>query len=262
MSGEKRGVSLGEKKAGQDALWQRYAHSKEPEVKEQIILEYAHLIKFVAGRLSAHIGTYVEYDDMLSYGIFGLIDAIDKFDAHKGAQFETYASLRIRGAIIDGVRKMDWAPRALRVKSKNLEKVYAELEKELGREPTDEELAEKLGVGADEAKDIVSKHAVASVVSLDDFLEQNHETQIAADSEAPEEVAERNEANRILADAIDKLNDKERVVITAYYYEEMTLREIAAIIGVTESRVSQIHSKAVLKLKSKLGGAKAVFSLD
>lgn len=245
-----------------DKIWRMYSQTKDSALREKIILEYSHIIKFVAGRLSAYLGQRVEYQDMYSYGIFGLIDAIDKYDYTKGVKFETYASLRIRGAILDNIRKLDWVPRTLRIKNKQLEQAYAELEGRLGREPTDEELAEKLGVTTEEVRELIKTSSVASLVSLDDYLEQNHESVFSKASgtnvDSPDILYERQEAKQILVSAIEKLTDKERLVVNSYYFEEMTLKEISAVMGVSESRVSQIHSKAVLKLKSKLGKFKSL----
>lgn len=248
-----------------EKIWRIYSQTKDGALKEKIILEYSHIIKFVAGRLSAHLGQHVEYQDMYSYGIFGLIDAIDKYDYTKGVKFETYASLRIRGAILDSIRKLDWVPRTLRLKNKQLEQAYADLESQLGRYPTEEEVAEKLQISLDEVKELIKTSSVISLVSLDDYLEQNHEATFSkvgiSSDESPEVLYEKQEAKQILTDAIEKLTDKERLVINSYYFEEMTLKEISAVMGVSESRVSQIHSKAVLKLKSKLGKFKSLLSL-
>jgi len=245
-----------------EKIWQAYVKTHEPALKEKIILEYAHLIKFVAAKLAAHIGSHVEYEDMLSYGIFGLIDAVDKFDLAKGVKFETYASLRIRGAIIDNIRKLDWVPRALRQRNKQLDLAYAELEAQLGREPSGEELAMRLGVNEEEVENMIRKASVISLVSLDDYLDQNHEMPFygagKTGSETPEELYERQEMKETLAEAIERLSEKEQQVITLYYFEELTLKEISKIMGVSESRVSQIHSKAVLRLRTRLGKYKSL----
>ncbi|MDR1209400.1 MAG: FliA/WhiG family RNA polymerase sigma factor [Clostridiales bacterium] len=235
-------------------------------LKEQLILRYAHLVKFVAGRLSIHIGQHVEFDDMLSYGIFGLIDAIDKFDFDKGVKFETYASLRIRGSIIDSIRKMDWVPRTLRQRNKLLDQAFADLENELGREPTEYELSEKLGISLYETQELIKKSSVATLISLNDYLDQNHETAFMSTSGAaidtPDTQYEKQEIRQMLIDAIDKLSDKEKKVITLYYFEDLTLKEISGIMGVSESRISQIHSKAVSRLKARLGKYKAVLFMN
>jgi RNA polymerase sigma factor for flagellar operon FliA len=239
-----------------DKVWKSYTETKDPALREKLIIKYAPLVKLVAGRLVMHIGQHVDFDDLTSYGIFGLIDAIDKFNPDKGIKFETYASIRIRGAIIDNIRKLDWVPRSLRTKNKQLELVFSELSAQLGREPTDAEIAEKLNMPVDEAADLLKKSSVVSLVSLDDYLDQTHDTAagglVAPSRDNPESQIEIMEIKRILAESIDQLSDREKKVITLYYYEELTLKEISAVLGVTESRVSQIHSKAVMQLQTKL----------
>jgi RNA polymerase sigma factor for flagellar operon FliA len=240
-----------------DCLWQAYITEKKPAAKEKLILHYAPLVKYVAGRLLIHIGQHVEYDDLVGYGIFGLIDAIEKFDNAKGVKFETYASFRIRGAIIDNIRRMDWVPRTLRQKNKQMEQVYSQLEDELGRQPNDDELAEKLNLSVEETQDLIKKSSVLSLVSLDDYMEQNYESSfsslVANRVDSPEEQTERQERKDMLADAISKLSEKERLVVTLYYFEDLTLKEISSIMKVSESRVSQIHTKAITRLQGKLG---------
>jgi RNA polymerase sigma factor for flagellar operon FliA len=238
-------------------LWAQYQLTKTPELREKIILTYSHLVKFVAGRLSMHLGGHVDYEDMMSYGIFGLIDAIDKFDPAKGVKFETYASLRIKGSIIDSIRKLDWIPRSLRKRSKALDSSYAELENLLGRPPTDAELAEHLGIDPGEIDELYRKSSIVSLISLDDYMEQNQESSFSSLSGSPglspEKQYDVKETKKMLADEINKLSDKERQVISLYYFEELTIKEISHIMSVSESRISQIHSKAVFKLKTKLG---------
>lgn len=240
-----------------DAVWQAYAKNKSPALKEKLILHYAPLVKYVAGRLLVHIGQHVEYDDLCGYGIFGLIDAIDKFDNAKGVKFETYASLRIRGAIIDHIRRMDWVPRTLRQKNKQMEQAFTQLEETLGRTPTDEELAEKLNLSLEETQNLMKKSSVLTLVSLDDFMEQNYESSfsslVANRVDSPEEQTERQERKEMLAEAIAKLSEKEKLVVTLYYFEDLTLKEISSIMKVSESRVSQIHTKAITRLQGKLG---------
>jgi RNA polymerase sigma factor for flagellar operon FliA len=239
-----------------DSVWKSYAATKSPALREQLIMEYAPLVKLVAGRMMIHVGQYVEFEDLTSYGIFGLMDAIDKYNPGKGIKFETYASIRIRGAIIDSIRKLEWVPRSLRAKNKHLEQVYAELAIETGREPTEEEVADKLAIPVEEAGEMIRKSSVVSLVSLDDYMEQNHDTNplnlSANQADNPENSVETMETRKALAEAIDQLPDKDKKVITLYYFEELTLKEISAVLGVSESRVSQIHTKAVLLLKAKL----------
>ena len=245
-----------------DNIWIEYEKTKDPEIKEKLILHYAPLVKYVAGRLSIHFGDHVEFDELVSYGIFGLIDAIDKFRYEKGVKFETYASLRIRGAVIDGIRKLDWVPRTLREKNKQLDTVFNELSVKLGRDPTETELADKLNVPLDEARQLIKKASLMSVISLDEYLEVNQEAAYSggphSNMESPEAHHEKNEVNKILTDAIANLSEKEKLVVSLYYFEELTLKEIAKVMGVSESRVSQIHTKALGRLANKLGRFKYV----
>ncbi len=246
----------------QKELWNKYQESRDPAIREALILEYSHLIKFIAGRLNIYFGSNVEYDDLVSFGVFGLIDAIDKFDINKGVKFETYASLRIRGSIIDSIREMDWVPRSLRQKNKELEKAYWEVENELGHSASDKEIADKLNISIDEFYKLINEVNVSSMVSLEDFLEQNYEIGMDISStskkDRPEYEAELNELGEILGDAIDKLPEKEKMVLTLYYYEELTLKEISAIMKVSESRISQLHTKAIMRLRGKLARQKSL----
>ena len=243
-----------------EKVWRTYGRTKDPALKEQLILEYAPMVKFVAGRLMMHVGQHVEYDDLISYGIFGLIDAIEKYNIDKGVKFETYASVRVRGAIIDNIRKIDWVPRTMRQKNKEYERICIKLEAELGREPTAAEVAEKLNITVEQARELMRKSTVLSLVSLDDYLEQNYEAGLSTGSpdDMPEEHYSRQELHSILTDTIEKLSEKEKTVVTLYYYEDLTLKEISGIMGVSESRVSQIHSKAILRMQGRLGKYKSV----
>ena len=236
-------------------LWKQYSETKDPAIRETLITENAYLIKFVAGRLNIYFGSNIEYDDLVSFGVFGLIDAIDKFDLRKGVKFETYASLRIRGAIIDNIRELDWVPRSLRQKGKTLEKTYLELENELGRSPTDQEAAERLELSMDEFHKFLNDASISTLVSLEEAVEQNND--FADDprfedvSESPEKQAELSEMKDLLAKEIDRLSEKEKTVISFYYFEELTLREISEIMKVSESRISQLHTKAITKLRGR-----------
>lgn len=242
-------------------LWKQYCETKSLAIREKLIIEYSSLVKYVAGRLSIYFGSHVEYDDLVSFGVFGLIDAIDKFDLSKGVKFETYASLRIRGAIIDSIREMDWAPRSLRQKSKEVEKLYVEVENELGHAASDKEMADRLGITVDEFAKTLNELNISTMMSLDEFLEQNYEIGVGGNNVLkdgiPENYIEVNELKETLANAIDKLPDKEKMVVSFYYYEELTLKEISAIMGVSESRISQLHTKAILRLRGKLSRLKA-----
>ena len=238
-------------------LWEDYMKLKTPELREKIILEYAPLVKVVAGRLNMYLGYSVEYEDMVSYGIFGLIDAIDKFDMAKEVKFETYASLRIRGAILDQIRKMDWIPRTIRQRQKQIDTVMKEIETSTGREATDEEIAKKLGISEDEYLDWQTQLKVNNVVSLNEYMEQGSDIPADKNSnhsfDTPEMVIETGELKEVLAEASELLTEKEKKVVLLYYYEELTLKEISNILEVSESRISQLHTKALQKMKSKMG---------
>lgn len=245
--------------SGRKKLLEEYAKTKSPEAREKIILEYAPLVKVVAGRLSMYLGYNVEYEDLVSYGIFGLIDAIDKFDCFKEVKFETYASLRIRGAILDQIRKMDWIPRTIRQKQKKIETVIREIEQETGHGASDEEIAGKLGITEEEYTDWQSQMKITGLVSLNEYMEQgsdisqDYSRHTTARFESPEERVEKKELTKVLGDALELLTEKEQKVITLYYYEELTLKEISSILEVSESRVSQLHTRALQKMKTKMG---------
>lgn len=244
---------------GRKKLWDDYAVAKTSELREKIILEYASLVKVVAGRLSMYLGYNVEYEDLVSYGIFGLIDAIDKFDALMDVKFETYASLRIRGAILDQIRKMDWIPRTIRQKQKRIDAAIREIETTSGKSATDEEVAQALGISDEEYLDWQSQMKVTNVVSLNEFLEQGSEVSNEAAGarsaafDSPEEILERDELKKKLAESLEVLTEKEKKVILLYYYEELTLKEISHILEVSESRISQLHTRALTKMRAKLG---------
>lgn len=235
-------------------IWEAYTKTKDLKLREELIIKYTYLVKYVAGRLYASYGNNVEFDDLVSYGIFGLIDAIDKYDLSRGVKFETYAQLRIRGAIIDQLREMDWLPRSVRQKSKELEKTYYELESTLGRPATDEEMADRLGVTVEEFQKKIQNINTYSIVSLDDLLEQKREVVCSAEErqeDAPENVVENTEVKEILIDTINTLPEKEKKIVALYYYEELTYKEIGKLLSISESRVSQLHTKAIIRLKNK-----------
>ncbi len=243
--------------AEKNKLWEEYSKSKSAVIREKIIIEYAALVKIVAGRLSMYLGYNVEYEDLVSYGIFGLIDAIDKFDYDKGIKFETYASLRIRGSILDQIRKMDWIPRSLRQKQKKIDNAISKIELEKGKQATDEEIAKELGISDEEYISWQGQSNISNVVSLDEFVESSGEKSLdsikANSYEEPERVVEKQEMKRMLAESLEMLTEKEKSVILFYYYEELTLKEISNILEVSESRVSQLHTKSLKKMKTKLG---------
>ena len=245
------------KTVDKEKLWEAYQKNPSCEIREKIILEYAPLVKVVAGRLSMYLGYNVEYDDLVGYGIFGLIDAIDKFDAAKDVKFETYASLRIRGSILDQIREMDWIPRTVRQKQKKLDEAIKKIEMQTGRNASEEEIAKEIGISDDELSIWQSQLKVTNVVSLNEYVEQGTEPVMDAKNNShfiqPEEKVQENELKQVLKDTLKLLTEKERRVIELYYYEELTLKEISKVLEVSESRVSQLHTKALLKMKKKMG---------
>lgn len=245
------------KTADKEKLWDAYRQKKTQETREQLIIEYAQLVKLVAGRLSMYLGHNVEYDDLVSYGIFGLIDAIDKFDLEKNVKFETYASLRIRGAILDQIRKMDWIPRSVRQRQRKIDEAMKQIEMRTGKTASDEELAKQLGLTEEELYNWQTQLKVTNVVSLNEFEENGPEPMIDSAHPVrfsqPEEVVEEAELQEKLAESLELLTEKERRVIELYYYEDMTLKEISKILEVSESRISQLHTKALNKMRKKMG---------
>ena len=243
--------------AGRNKLWQEYVNTHSSSVREQLILEYSQLVKLVAGRMSMYLGYNVEYDDLVGYGIFGLIDAIDKFDYGKNVKFETYASLRIRGAILDQIRKMDWIPRSLRQKQKKIDAAMSKIEADKGHVATDEEIAKELGISIDELNEWQGQTKASNIISLDEYTDAGSEVKMDATRNAhfqqPEDAVEKEELKKKMVQAIDTLTEKERNVIVLYYYEEMTLKEISLVLEVSESRVSQLHTKALTTMKKVLG---------
>ena len=252
--------------AGRKKLWTEYDKSRTPELREKIILEYAPLVKLVAGRLSMYLGYNVEYDDLVSYGIFGLIDAIDKYDYAKEVKFEPYASLRIRGAILDQIRKMDWIPRTIRQKQKRIDAVCKDIETRLGRSATDEEIASELGISDDEYLEWQSQMKITNVVSLNEYMEQGAEVPAEGNQfttarfDSPEENIEKEELKKVLEESLEQLTEKEKKVILLYYYEDLTLKEISNVLEVSESRISQLHTRALQKMKTKMGDYMEIFA--
>lgn len=242
---------------GKAKLWEDYSKFKTNEVREKIIIEYASLVKIVAGRLSMYLGYNVEYDDLVGYGVFGLIDAVDKFDYNKGVKFETYASFRIRGAILDEIRKMDWIPRTLRQKQRKIDAAFQKIELEQGRTATDAEVAKELEISVEELETWQTQTKLSNLLSLDEYIETGSEVKmessLSSQFETPEKVVEKQELKDTLIKTLETLTEKEKKVIVLYYYEELTLKEISNILEVSESRVSQLHTKALQKMRLKLG---------
>ena len=246
-------------------LWDKYMKTKSQEIREQLILEYVNLVNLVAGRMGMYLGYTVEYDDLVGYGIFGLIDAIDKFDLEKQVKFETYASLRIRGAILDQIRKMDWIPRTLRQRQRQMDHACMKLESELGRPASDAEIANELDISVEEYNGWKNDAQFMNLVSLDDYLEQGGDGRMEVAGsrrfDHPEQAVEKRELKKMLAEALKSLTEKECSVITLYYYEDMTLKEISQVLSVSESRVSQLHTKALRKIKEQLGDSVELLNL-
>lgn len=243
------------------ALWEEYKRTGDPTLREQLILHYAPLVKYVAGRVSVGLPANVDQSDLASYGVFGLMDAIDKFDLERNIKFETYAIARIKGAIIDELRAIDWVPRSVRSKARELEKVTAELENRMKRLPTDAEVATEMGISEEDLQALYGQISFVGLVALDELLnisgEQGDSLTIGdtlRDQRAEDPVAayEVEEMKAVLADAINRLSEREKIVVTLYYYEGLTLAEIGQVLGVTESRVCQMHTKAVIQLRAKL----------
>jgi RNA polymerase sigma factor for flagellar operon FliA len=242
-------------------LWADYKTTGERSYRDRLILHYAPLVKYVAGRVRSGLPNNVESADLVSYGMFGLIDAIDKFDTTRQIKFETYAINRIRGAIIDELRSLDWVPRSVRSKAKDLERAHAALEAELKRAPTESELAERMGLTRPELAKMMSQVSFTNVVALDEVTHGGSDRgdrmtlgDLLEDPRAPDPEAEfeTEEMKILLAEQIAALPEREKVVLTLYYYERLTLAEIGSVLGVTESRVSQIHSKSLLDLRARL----------
>lgn len=237
-----------------EQLWINYKEQNSKEAKDELIILYVALVKIIAGRLYSSYNAHVEFDDLLGYGIIGLIDAIEKFDHKKQIKFETYANIRIRGAIIDQIRHMDWIPRSTRQKYKKVEEAISKLQKIHGSELTDDHIAAELNLTIEEYGKLVGEVTTYSVVSLEEKLEDNSNFDVASESSEfhPEQSYTDKEVKRILAETIEHLPEKEQKVMQLYYYSELTYKEIAEILNISESRVSQIHTKAIAKLKIAL----------
>ncbi len=242
-------------------LWRQFKDSGEERLRERLILHYSPLVKYVAGRVGVGLPPNIEQADLVSYGIFGLIDAIEKFDLERAIKFETYAISRIKGAIIDELRAIDWIPRSVRYKAREVEKAYAALEARLHRTPTETEVAGELGIALEDLHAIFSQVSFVNVVALDELLSAGQErgdklslvdTLEDTKAEDPVQAFETEETKYLLAKAINTLPEREKIVVTLYYYEGLTLAEIGQVLGVTESRICQMHTKAVLQLRGKL----------
>ncbi len=260
MSEEER-VESDAAEAALRQLWLDFKASAASELRERLILHYSPLVKYVAGRVGVGLPSNIEQSDLVSYGIFGLIDAIEKFDLDRAIKFETYAISRIRGAIIDELRAIDWIPRSIRHKAREVERAYTTLETELKRTPTESEVADSMGIRLDELHALFSQVSFVNVVALDELLGVGGDkgdklslVETLEDPKAEDPVAsfETAETKYLLSQAINTLPEREKIVVTLYYYEGLTLGEIGGVLGVTESRICQMHTKAVLQLRSKL----------
>jgi RNA polymerase sigma factor for flagellar operon FliA len=240
-------------------LWRRFRATNDQQVRDRLILTYAPLVKFVAGRVGSGLPSHVDDEDLMSYGLLGLIRAIERYDPGREVKFETYAIPRIRGAIIDELRAMDWVPRSVRGRAREIERAIGELEGRLGRAPTDEEIAQRLGLSQQELDESLGEISRTSVVALDELWSVSGGDQVAlidtledTTGPSPQSALAETELKEAIGEALARLPEREKLVVTLYYYEELTLREIGEVLGVTESRVSQLHTKAVLRLKASL----------
>jgi RNA polymerase sigma factor for flagellar operon FliA len=243
------------------SLWREYARTRDRATRDRLILTYAPLVKYVAGRLGSGLPAHVDEGDLTSYGLLGLIGAIERFDPERDIKFETYAIARIKGSIIDELRALDWVPRSVRSRARDIERAITELEAKFGRAPTDEEIADKVGITTVELEDSLTAISRSSIAALDELWSvsgQGGDTVALIDTiedtqgPQPQTALDATEVKEALGEAIARLPEREKLVVTLYYYEELTLREIGEVLGVTESRVSQLHTKAVLRLKARL----------
>ncbi|MDA3629810.1 RNA polymerase sigma factor WhiG [Saccharopolyspora oryzae] len=247
-----------EVEAGIVALWQAFGERRDQELRDRLVLHYAPLVKYVAGRVGTGLPSHVEISDLIQSGIFGLVDAIEKFEPERGLKFETYAMQRIRGAILDDLRAQDWVPRSVRSRARDVERALERLEAKLQRTATDAELAAELELSLDELRELFAQLQMTSVVALDDLIGagpmQASLAETLPDDRAEDPVAALvdRDSRRQLAEAVERLSERDRVVVTLYYFENLTLAEIGKVLGVTESRVCQLHTRAVLRLRTKL----------
>jgi RNA polymerase sigma factor for flagellar operon FliA len=240
-------------------LWNNYVADREPALRDRLILHYAPLVKYVAGRVGSGLPAHVEQADLVSYGTFGLIDAITRFEPTREVKFESYAMARIRGAIIDELRNTDWIPRSVRMKARQFERTVAELEAKFHRTPTDEEVADEMDMDVEDIRKFLGQLSLVNVVALDELLGDDEggapslgDTLQDSSALDPQAMAEHGEARQLLARAVEHLPEREKVVVSLYYFEGLTLADIGRVLGVTESRICQLHTKAVLHLRTKL----------
>lgn len=251
-------LQAGEQKALND-LWKRYQTTQRTEDRDEIIVQYLYLVKFVVGRVAVGLPAHVKLEDLYSSGVTGLIKSVEKFDPSKNNKFETYAILLIRGAIIDELRELDWIPRSIHQQANRIASAQQKLQQQLGREPTEEELSKHLGVSQEEFEDLLTRIRPAVFIPLNAEMSTNEDDIAPLSERIPDvraitsyEIADRKEFQGLLEKAIEDLPEQEKRVLVLYYYEELMLKEIGKILGVSESRVSQIHTKAILRLRGKL----------
>lgn len=248
----------------EEELWTIYKKSRDPAVRDMFVKQYAPLVKYVAGKVAVGMPHNIEFDDLVGYGVFGLFDAIEKFDPDKHVKFKTYAVTRIRGAIFDELRSIDWVPRSVRQKSREVEDAVHRLEASLGRAVSDNEIANEMGMNMQDYQKTILKISGTSIMSLNDVWytgEDNDKVSIVDSIESPtglnpDIIVEKDEIKRVIIEAINELPEKEKKVLVLYYYEDLTLKEIGKVLEVTESRVSQLHTKAIMRLRAKLTNLK------
>jgi RNA polymerase sigma factor FliA len=244
----------------EEEMWELYKRTRDPLIRDAFIKQYAPLVKYVAGKVAIGMPNTVEFDDLVGFGVFGLLDAIDKFDPEKNVKFKTYAVTRIRGAIFDELRSIDWVPRSVRQKTREIEEAMRSLEANLGRSASDQEIALSLGMTEEDFQSTMLKISGTSILSLNDVWysgEDSDKISIGESIESPQSlnpdtIIEKDEIKRVIMSAINELPEKEKKVLVLYYYEDLTLKEIGQVLEVTESRVSQLHTKAIMRLRTKL----------
>ncbi len=248
-----------------DLIWKEYKSTKKLDLREKLIEQYLDLVKYIAGRVAVNLPRHVDKNDLMIVGVIGLIDAIEKYDIDSGVKFQTYASLRVRGSIIDELRSQDWMPRSARKKISELEVVLRKLEEKLGRYPYEEEIAEEMGVSIEKLNEILSDSAVTSLLSLNIKDERSAKSTDILDSiedkknPLPFQQLEYEDIKKTLANLISALSEQERKILALYYFEGLTLKEIGEILNISESRVSQVHTKAILQLRVKMKKMKESF---
>lgn len=244
----------------EEDLWLDYKKNKNPAIRDFFIKQYAPLVKYVAGKLAVGMPSNVEFDDLVGFGVFGLLDAIEKFEPDKNVKFKTYAVTRIRGSIFDELRSMDWVPRSVRQKTREIETTVVELEAKLGRTASDSEIASAMGMSEADFQHTLFKISGTSILSLNDVWYSGDDSDRISIGDSiespsslnPDVIVEKEEVKRVIVQAIEELPEKEKMVLVLYYYEDLTLKEIGQVLNVTESRVSQLHTKANLRLRAKL----------